>query len=139
MDKNIFALVCLSFLFQVTFVNTQDLSQNDRCSTLSCVHASATILRKINLEANPCDDFYEFACGTFMKDQHTPDESSTINTLALMQDKLYEFLLTLVIKPIEEDEKKLHALVKKFYKSCMDESKLTFFKRQQESSFDIKK
>lgn len=95
----------------------------DRCSTLSCVHSSATIIQKLNTEVDPCDDFYGFACGTFLEEQHTPDEKSTVDTIALMSDKLTEFLLTLLLKPSQEGDPKLHKLAKLFFNSCLDISK----------------
>jgi predicted metalloendopeptidase len=90
------------------------------CSTLSCVHSSAAIISKINENIDPCEDFYEFSCGEFKEEQHTPDEKTTVDTIALMGDKLTEFLLTLLEQPSEEDASKLHIIARKFYKTCMD-------------------
>lgn len=106
--------------FAALIVNS---AANDRCSTLSCVHASATIIQKLNTEVDPCDDFYDYACGTFLEEQHTPDEKSTVDTIALMGDKLTEYLLTLLLKPAESGDTKLHKLAKSLFKSCLDDSK----------------
>lgn len=96
----------------------------ERCSTLSCVHASAAMITKINYDIDPCEDFYEFACGEFKEEQHTPDEKTTVDTIALMGDKLIEFLLTLLEQPSGDDASKLHVLARKFYNSCMDSRNL---------------
>lgn len=93
------------------------------CSSLSCVHASASILDLIEPEIEPCDDFYEYACGNFVEEVYTPDDKSALNTLTLMNDKLTEYLLTVYTKPFNDTEKKLHRLSKKLYQSCTNRSK----------------
>lgn len=109
------------FLLSLTFVSASNLVE--KCSTLSCVHASATMITKINYDVDPCEDFYEYACGEFKAEQHTPDEKSSVDTLALMSDKLIEFLLTLLEQPSSDDSSKLHVLARKFYNSCMNTRK----------------
>jgi hypothetical protein len=59
-----------------------------------------------------------------LEEQHTPDEKSTVDTIALMSDKLTEYLLTLLLKPSENDEQKLHKLAKTLFNSCLDFSEL---------------
>lgn len=107
-----------TFIFCLTVVSASKLES--RCSTLSCVHASAAMITKINSDIDPCEDFYEFACGEFKEDQHTPDEKTTVDTIALMGDKLIEFLLTLLEQTSSENDSKLHVLARKFYRSCLD-------------------
>lgn len=110
-------ILCISFAALLT----QSAAQSkDRCSTLSCVHSSATIIQKLNTEVDPCDDFYDYACGTFLDEQHTPDEKTTVDTIALMGDKLTEYLLTLLLKPSDDKETKLHKLAKTLFNSCLD-------------------
>lgn len=100
-------------------------SPENRCSTLSCVHSSAAIIQRLNSQVNPCDDFYEYACGTFIEEQHTPDEKSTVDTISLMSEKLTEYLLTLLLKPSDGSEPKLHKLAKTLFNSCLNLSKLS--------------
>lgn len=120
MNIKISTLVILTFLLQTTLSEPSEAKYKDRCSTLSCVHASATIIQKLDSEADPCEDFYQYACGTFLEEQHTPDEKSTVDTLALMGDKLTEYLLTLLLKPSEPGEPKLHNLAKTLFRSCLN-------------------
>lgn len=112
-------LVSLLFLAAVT-VSSDQISK--QCSTLSCVHAAATVIQKLNTQVDPCDDFYEFACGSFIEQQHTPDEKSTVDTIALMTDKLTEYLLTLLLKESPEREAKLPKLAKALFNSCYNTS-----------------
>ena len=112
--------ISFSFVVALTFATQSFAKFEDRCSTLSCVHSSATIIKNLNPEINPCEDFYTYACGTFLEEQHTPDEKSTVNTLNQMNDKLTEYLLTLLLKPSLDNEPKLHKLAKSFFNTCQD-------------------
>lgn len=105
-------------LFCALILVSETLESEERCSSISCVHASATILEKLDLDIDPCDDFYDYACGNFAQEIHTPDEKSTVDTLALMNDKLNEYLLTVLTKSIHNTEPKIHKLCKIMFQSC---------------------
>lgn len=115
--------IVVVWLLTALSMATSAMHQN-QCSTLSCVHSSAAIIQRLNSHVNPCDDFYEYACGTFLEEQHTPDEKSTVDTIALMSEKLTEYLLTLLLKPSVESEPKLHKLAKMLFNSCLNQGKL---------------
>lgn len=112
-----------SIILVVYLTLSNAVKYKDRCTNLSCVHSSATILQKLNTNIKPCDDFYTYACGSFMEEQHTPDEKTTVDTFALMSDKLTEYLLTLLLQDPEGDKKKLHKLSRKLFNSCLDSGK----------------
>lgn len=118
------SITSLIFLFYLTFSGAVS---KDQCSTLSCVHSSATIIQRLDASVDPCDDFYQYACGTFLEEQHTPDEKTTVDTIALMSDKLTEYLLTLLTKPLTDEDTKLHKLAKTHFVSCMNTSKFSSY------------
>lgn len=98
-----------------------DIYNTTRCSTLSCVHSSAVLLQKLDLDTKPCDDFYTFACGGYIYSSHTPDEKSTVDTLTLMYEQLVEYLLRLFEHPSGTDKTRtIHKYAQNFFDSCMD-------------------
>lgn len=112
------------FVLLYLTLSVSTVKYKDRCSTLSCVHSSATIIQKLNKKVDPCENFYDYACGTFLEEQHTPDEKTTVDTLALMSDKLTEYLLTLLLQKSEDDNhSKLHKLAKTLFNSCSHSSR----------------
>ena len=42
------------------------------CLTPGCIQLSAQIAAAINQSADPCQDFYQFSCGGWVKDNITP-------------------------------------------------------------------
>ena len=49
---------------------------NDVCLTEACVINAANILKQMDRSVNPCDDFYSFACGGFVKDTVLPEHKT---------------------------------------------------------------
>lgn len=43
-------------------------AQQGMCLTSACVQASAQVAAGLNESVDPCDDFYQFACGSWIKD-----------------------------------------------------------------------
>ena len=46
--------------------------EKDYCYTKECIEASNNFFKWMNLEADPCEDFNEFACGNFIKESRIP-------------------------------------------------------------------
>lgn len=44
------------------------------CLTKECIAASNNLFEWMNLDANPCEDFNEFACGNFIKTSRIPED-----------------------------------------------------------------
>lgn len=104
----------------VLFVLIKSVVYSLECFTAPCVRSAADIIMKLDAKVDPCDDFYDFACGSFFEEIVTPDEESTVDSLTLMSDKLQEFLLTLLSTPVKSLEPENHKLVKLFYQSCLN-------------------
>jgi membrane metallo-endopeptidase-like protein 1 len=76
----------------------------------------------MNFSVNPCEDFYEFACGRFEKTTIIPDDAGSVNTINMIEGRVLGQLHTLLNSEIRNDELRPFKMVKKFYKQCMDTS-----------------
>jgi len=76
----------------------------------------------MDTEVKPCDDFYDFACGTFVRDTLIPDDKTSVNGFNVIHDKLQEQLRATVESKEAEDEPRPFRLVKDLYKACMNKS-----------------
>jgi predicted metalloendopeptidase len=75
----------------------------------------------MDLSVDPCDDFYQFACGGFKK-KEIPMDKSTMSTFSIINDHLQEQLRTIVSEPVKADEPKPFQYAKHLYNSCMNKS-----------------
>lgn len=72
--------------------------------------------------SNRCDDFYEFACGSFLTSTRIPDEKTTVTAFSVIDDELKNNLRDLVEEPIDDEEIEPFKNVKKLFHSCMDKN-----------------
>ena len=84
--------------------------------------AASSILKSMDPAVEPCDDFYKFSCGQFVKNTVIPDEKSTVNRFSIVNDELQEQLRTVIEEPISLQDRKPFRLVKNLFKACMNKS-----------------
>lgn len=71
-------------------------------------------------EIEPCDDFYQFVCGTYIEENLIPDDKDSLNTFSLISDKLHEQLKEIIVEERPGTEPKHFQLPNALYKACMN-------------------
>ncbi|CAH1130598.1 unnamed protein product [Ceutorhynchus assimilis] len=110
---------------QRTFViNAPDdaKSQQNICLTPGCIHTASRVLEYMDQSVDPCDDFYEFTCGNFIKKTNIPDDKSSVTSFSIISDMLQEQLRSMIEEPIQPNEPKPFQLTKKLYRACMNKT-----------------
>ncbi|XP_017046056.1 neprilysin-2 isoform X1 [Drosophila ficusphila] len=92
------------------------------CLTQECIHTASIVLRKMRPEVEPCDNFYEFACGTYLEEENIPDDKVAISTFSVISDKLQEQLKDIITAERPESEPKHFRLPNLLYKACMNKT-----------------
>ncbi|OWF36277.1 neprilysin-like [Mizuhopecten yessoensis] len=92
------------------------------CLSQDCVRAAARLLQGMNQEVDPCDNFFEFACGSWNKVNVIPDDRPSYNTFAKLRDDLHVTLKDLLESPVTSGECEASRKAKHLYHSCINET-----------------
>ncbi|XP_078063425.1 phosphate-regulating neutral endopeptidase PHEX-like, partial [Mustelus asterias] len=99
------------------------LHSEEQCISPECTEAAVLMFNKINWSADPCENFFKFACGRWIKETPIPEDISSYGTYSWVQHNVNIKLRELLENPIgEEKDKEFVRKVKQLYKSCMNES-----------------
>nr|CAD7406995.1 unnamed protein product [Timema poppensis] len=90
----------------------------------SCVPLASAVLSSMDLNVDPCDNFYDFACGQFIKKTTIPDEKSSVNRFTLISDELQMQLRQIVDEPVKDDDLQPFRLAKDLFRSCINKSRI---------------
>lgn len=100
-------------------------TKKDICLSKYCVEASHRIFQSLNEKVDPCQNFNEFACGGFIKNEVIPDDQSRWNTFSIIAKKIDQQGRQLLEAEIDDKEDfESEKMAKMLYKSCMDEENL---------------
>ncbi|ESO07738.1 hypothetical protein HELRODRAFT_110566 [Helobdella robusta] len=98
----------------------EGIESTSTCLKKSCITAASSILNSIDEKVDPCNDFYEFACGTWMKSNPIPNGHAEWDTFTILKEENNNILKRYLEAPLNESYSESQTKLKKFYMSCMD-------------------
>uniref|UniRef100_A0A663DZJ6 Membrane metalloendopeptidase like 1 n=1 Tax=Aquila chrysaetos chrysaetos TaxID=223781 RepID=A0A663DZJ6_AQUCH len=82
---------------------------------------AARIIQNMDPTADPCKDFYQYACGGWLNRHVIPETSSRYSIFDILRDEL-EIILKGVLETSDRGDREAFQKAKILYKSCMNES-----------------
>ena len=122
----IFIISAISQVFSVPFAPSSGLKNASSaiCLTPGCVRAAAGLIQSMDHTADPCSDFYQFACGGFIAETVIPDHQTWEGSYSIVRYKLNERLRKIFEAKSLETDPKVYGSVRNLYHTCMDEDSI---------------
>ncbi|KAG2462924.1 neprilysin-like [Polypterus senegalus] len=115
-------LVVLLFIVVIALIVLYVTNTGDGiCKTADCTQSAARIIENMDTSAEPCQNFYQYACGGWLKKNIIPETSSRYSTFDILRDELEAVLKDVLEKPSTADIVALKK-AKMLYKSCINET-----------------
>ncbi|XP_052008982.1 neprilysin-like [Xyrauchen texanus] len=91
------------------------------CVTADCTQSASRLIENMDSNVNPCENFYQYACGGWLKKNIIPETSSRYSTFDILRDEL-EVVLKGVLEKENSGSSSSLAKAKILYRSCTNES-----------------
>uniref|UniRef100_A0AAZ3RQA6 Membrane metallo-endopeptidase-like 1 n=1 Tax=Oncorhynchus tshawytscha TaxID=74940 RepID=A0AAZ3RQA6_ONCTS len=91
------------------------------CTTPECVTAAARLLQNMDATVEPCQNFYQYACGGWLERHVIPETSSRHSVFDILRDRL-EIVLKGVFETESDQDRDAFKKAKTLYSSCMNET-----------------
>ena len=114
------------------------ITQKEYCYTAECLRIAADFTRNLNRSVNPCDNFYQYSCGSWIKDHPIPPSRTMYDAFIVLDEQNF-----LKLRDILEEDDNLpskHAVqkAKRYFKDCMNEEQVENTSQQSIEQFMAK-
>ncbi|KAL3993800.1 Neprilysin-2 [Acanthocheilonema viteae] len=93
------------------------------CLTSECIKTASVILTSMNANMDPCEDFYEYACGNWIKEHPIPDDAPSVSNFENLGQGLELALKGLLErKNVEGLDGEAVRKARAFYRLCLNET-----------------
>ncbi|CAO1405438.1 unnamed protein product [Diamesa hyperborea] len=90
------------------------------CLDKHCVFAASEILKSIDDTVNPCDNFYDYACNSWIKNNPIPDGKSMWGTFGKLEMQNQLVVKNVLERNVSEYKSAAEKKAKSYYESCLD-------------------
>ncbi|NXF32543.1 NEP protein, partial [Nyctibius bracteatus] len=114
-------VVILLAIVAITMIVLYATYDDGVCKTSDCIKSAARILENMDPTAEPCNDFYQYACGGWLKRNVIPETSSRYSNFDILRDELEVVLKDVLDTPSSKDITAVQK-AKTLYRSCINET-----------------
>ncbi|XP_021361073.1 membrane metallo-endopeptidase-like 1 isoform X2 [Mizuhopecten yessoensis] len=102
----------------------KDSAKVYRCLTADCARAAAEMADSIDVTADPCENFHQYACGRWAKRHVLKSEESVFGTFYQVREDVKVTLKYLLEAEVTTEDPEAIKKAKHMYQSCVDEDKI---------------
>ncbi|XP_012934734.1 membrane metallo-endopeptidase-like 1 [Aplysia californica] len=95
-------------------------TSDEICLTPTCITAAARILKNVDASVHPCDDFYKFACGGWLKNNEIPEDRSYYDVFSEVAADVNRKVKRILEEPPASDDLQAVTSARNLYQSCLD-------------------
>ena len=85
-----------------------DITNEQVCQTEACRQQTADLVEQMDRTVDPCQDFYQFACGGFLENTVLPDHKTRLGSYDLLRDELNKKLKALFEAESDDSEPRIY-------------------------------
>nr|ARK20037.1 venom protein [Ampulex compressa] len=93
-------------------------TESEICNTPECVHMANVILRNMNPNVHPCNDFYTYACGNWEKYNPQPEDTIEWTVYTIMEKRIEVKTKELLLSVLR------HTINGQIYRKCLEKPSL---------------
>lgn len=118
-------LTLLTLIGHFARTNQTGYYAETKCWTQGCQRTAENMKNYLDESINPCENFYGFACGRYIKSTIIPKGQGSINVFTSVEDLVSEQLRPIISEPTKFNESKAARFTKYFYASCVNQDEFT--------------
>ncbi|XP_052765248.1 neprilysin-1-like [Mya arenaria] len=90
------------------------------CATEGCTRAAARVLDSLDSAVDPCENFYQYSCGGFLRSHVIPEDRANIDNWGILRDNVEYISKYLLEQPVTRPNATAIQKAKDLYQSCVD-------------------
>ncbi|KAK7601863.1 hypothetical protein V9T40_009304 [Parthenolecanium corni] len=110
------------FCYVIHYEGRNDIPDPDNCNLVECQNIDS-ISKNLNSSVDPCEDFYEYACGGWIKNNPVPETQILSNQFQVVTEKVFSQIKEILETDSENDPLPVRA-ASLYYKTCTNSEKI---------------
>lgn len=123
LEIGLITIVGLLFVIVIALCVLFATQSNDAiCTSADCTQSAARLIENMDPSIDPCENFYKYACGGWLKKNIIPETNSRYSTFDILRHELAVVLKGVLERQDDGNNSSALTKAKVLYKSCVNES-----------------